>query len=145
MNTVWDKARICSYITGKIEESVNLDYKAAGALAKEQKKTTEITKDVSSFANSGGGVIIYGVRQFDAKNLSHLPEKIDPIDRREFNKEWLEHIISTIQPRPNVIIHSVQLSSAPDHVVYVVEVAAGRTAHQANDCRYYKSLFENSK
>jgi hypothetical protein len=32
----------------------------------------------------------------------------------------------------------VQLSSAPEHVAYVVEIPQGTTAHQAEDCRYYK-------
>ena len=68
----------------------------------------------------------------------HLPERMDPIDRRDFPKEWLEHVINTIQPRLKVIIHAVQLSSAPHHCAYVVDVQQSSTAHQARDRRYHK-------
>jgi hypothetical protein len=70
---------------------------------------------------------------------NHLPEKLDPIDRTKFTKEWLEHVISNIRPRPNgITIHSVTLTSGPNNVVYVVEIPKGETAHQALDHRYYK-------
>jgi hypothetical protein len=134
----WTEATINSYISGRIEESLSLEYKAAGALGKHDKCVTEITKDVSAFANSAGGIIIYGLREFSDKAQEHLPEKIDPVDRREFSKEWLEQILNTIQPRPKVIVHPVQLSSTAYHAVYVIEVPQSSTAHQARDHRYYK-------
>jgi hypothetical protein len=69
----------------------------------------------------------------------HLPDRLDPICRTTFSKEWLEQVISQIRPRiEGLIIHSVQLSSAPDHVAYVAEIPQGTTAHQANDFRYYR-------
>jgi schlafen family protein len=135
MGEVWTEQKIQSHITGQIEESLVLDYKAAGAL--DRSKKNDITKDISSFANSAGGTVIYGVREFSGAK-HHLPEKIDPIDRDQFDKEWLEHIIANIQPRLNVVIHPVQLASAPNHVAYVVEIPQGTTAHQATDFRYYK-------
>lgn len=46
-------------IQDEIEEDIHLDYKDGRALSKEEKKRTEITKDVSAFANSAGGIIIY--------------------------------------------------------------------------------------
>ena len=63
MADVWDEARVQQYIDDGIEESLNLDYKAAGALAKTDGKKKEITKDVSAMANSDGGIIIYGVTE----------------------------------------------------------------------------------
>jgi predicted HTH transcriptional regulator len=59
MSVEWNEEKVGLYIRDKIEESINLDYKAAGAIATE--KTTEIIKDISAFANSAGG-IIYGLR-----------------------------------------------------------------------------------
>lgn len=138
MSIVWNEARIQSYIDGKIEENLNLDYKGAGALARTPQALADISKHISAFANSAGGLVIYGIKEFDAKDKKHLPEKIDPIDRRKFSREWLEQIIADIQPRPTVLIHSVQLQSNPDHVVYVVEIPPGTTAHQAADLKYYK-------
>lgn len=96
---VWSYERIQNMIQDEIEESLHLDYKAAGALAKTPPKRNEIVKDVTAFANSDGGIIIYGVREFSDHERSHLPDKIDPISRADFSKEWLEQVISNAAPR----------------------------------------------
>jgi hypothetical protein len=138
MSQPWDEAKLQSYIANKVEESAALEYKAAGALSRDKRNTDEITKDVAAFANAAGGTLIYGIREFNAKDKQHLPERIDPVDRRDFSREWLEHIIGKIQPRLPVLIHPVPLASAPEHVAYVVEIEAGKTAYQAADMRYYR-------
>jgi len=81
-----DLKKVKSFIENKIEENLNLDYKASGSLQRNDKKTNEISKDVSAFANSDGGIIIYGIKE-DQINR-HLPESIDPINRNEISKEW---------------------------------------------------------
>lgn len=136
MSAAWDETRIQQYITDGVEESLTLDYKAAGALAADKK--AEIIKDVSAMANSAGGIIIYGVAEYQDDQHEHLPEKITPIDRTQFSKEWLEQVISNIRPKIDVLIHPVSLNTAPNHVVYVVEIPQSSTAHQARDKRYYK-------
>ena len=135
---LWNEAELQRYINDEIEESLTLDYKASGSLDKADVKKKEITKDVSAMMNAAGGFLIFGMSEFPAPK-NHLPERLDPIDRTKFTKEWLEHVISNIRPRPNgIIIHSVGLTSGPDAVVYVVEIPKGETAHQALDHRYYK-------
>jgi hypothetical protein len=135
----WDEAKLKELIRDKIEENYTLEYKSAGALARNDKAKSEITKDVSAMANSADGVLIYGLAEFQDDEQKHLPERIDPINRNDFSKEWLENIILQIQPRiPDLKIKSVQLASGSDHVVYVVEIPQGNAAHQANDCRYYR-------
>lgn len=135
----WSESRLQEMIRDGIEENYSLEYKAAPALSKESRKTSEITKDVSSIGNSAGGILVYGIAQFQDATRQHLPERIDPISRTSFSKEWLEHIISQIRPRINGLkINSVQLSSSSDHVAYVIEIPQGSTAHQANDFRYYR-------
>lgn len=135
----WGEAKLNELIRDKIEENLNLEYKGAGALARDSKVYIQITKDVSAMANSAGGVLIYGMAEFQDDTLKHLPERIEPIDRKNFSKEWLENLILQIQPRiSDLKIHSVQLTSGLDHVAYVVEVPQGNTAHQATDCRYYR-------
>lgn len=122
-----------------IEESLHLDYKAAGALAKTPQKKDEIVKDVSAFANSDGGIIIYGVGEHSATEMRHLPSEIDPIDRSLISKEWLEQVISNASPRiSNIRIHPVSVTTDPTKCFYVVEIPKGHTAHQANDGRYYR-------
>ena len=104
-------------------------------------KKTEITKDVSAMANSAGGLIIYGIREFDDKAKRHLPEKIDPIDRTLFSREWLEQVINNIRPRIDKLRITpvpVDPNAHPNSVVYVVEIPRSITAHQDSDLRYYR-------
>jgi hypothetical protein len=138
MMKVWDEAELQRHITEGVEEHSELEYKAAAALDAKNSDTNEITKDISAMANSAGGVVIYGIREF-AKPKKHLPERIDPIDRIAFNKERLEHIVNTIRPRLHEFkIIPVNLSSGSNDVCYVVEIPEGQTAHQCRDHKYYR-------
>jgi hypothetical protein len=139
MTRTWTEADLLQLIDDGVEESLQLDYKAADALAPTEAKRKEITKDVSAMANSAGGIVIYGIREFADKERRHLPERIDPLVRSQFSKERLEHIIRTIRPRiEGVHIEPVALSQRPDACAYVVTVPQGSTAHQAMDHRYYR-------
>ncbi len=135
----WTQERIQKFIDDKIEEGTYIDYKAAAALGRADSKKVEITKDVSAFANSGGGTIIYGVQEFGEEDKKHLPEKIDPVDGRDYSREWLDQIIGQISPKvEGVRIFPVRVGPEQWRVAYVVEVPKSLTAHQARDLRYYK-------
>lgn len=135
----WTESRLQNFITSEIEESLTLEYKSAEALDRNETKKKEITKDVSAMANSAGGVIVYGIREFEQDNRRHLPERITPVDRRQFPREWVEQIIQAIRPRiDGIVIHSVNLSSGENDVAFVIEIPQSNTAHQASDHRYYK-------
>jgi len=123
-------------IANGIEENAELEYKAADALLLNDKRITEATKDVSAFANSNGGILIYGIRE--NQTAKHLPGSIDPVDRKVTSKERLEQILNArIRPRIHDIkIHVVTI--ADDQVVYILEIPKGETAHQADDRRYYR-------
>lgn len=127
-------------ITNQLEENLHLDYKGADSLLKNDGKKREISKDVSAFANSDGGTIIYGIREFDDLSKRHLPERIEPIDRTFISKEWIEQVInSNIQPKiAGLLITPIQITSSINQVVYVVTIPKSNTAHQASDKKYYK-------
>ncbi|MCD9015178.1 AlbA family DNA-binding domain-containing protein [Parachryseolinea silvisoli] len=62
MNNFFDKTDfsfddIRSLINNEVEESIHLDFKDAAALDKSDRKKDEISKDISAFANSDGGII----------------------------------------------------------------------------------------
>lgn len=127
-------------IADGVEENISLDYKAADALQNTDGKKKEIAKDVSAMANAAGGVIIYGIKEFDTADKKHLPEKITPVNRQNFSKEQLEQLINNnISPKiEGLIIHPIQLLN-PDEVVYVIEIPQSDTAHQnTKDQRYYR-------
>ncbi len=121
-------------ISNEVEENIHLDYKASGALDKDERKRSEITKDVSAFANSDGGIIVYGISEED-----HKPKEISPIDGRVYTKEWLENVIQQIQPRiENVMIYPIRVNDLGQSI-YVVNIPrSGKAPHMARDKRYYK-------
>lgn len=135
----WTESKLQNFITSEIEESLTLEYKAGEALDRVETKKKEITKDVSAMANSAGGMIVYGIAEFGELEKRHLPEKITPVDRRNYPREWVEQIIQAIRPRiDGIVIHSVNLSSGENDTAYIIEIPQSNTAHQANDHRYYK-------
>jgi len=140
----WDEARLQAYIDSFIEESLTLDYKAAGSFALTDGKRKEITKDFSAMANSAGGILIYGVKEYADPERKHLAETIDPIDRTSFSKEWLEQVINNIRPHiDNVVIHPITLSSGPTDVAYAVEIPQSNTVSRpAQSKRSEKISFE---
>lgn len=132
----WSLERINEMRRTGVEESLALDYKAAAALDRSNSKTPiELTKDVSAFANSTGGILICGVGEDPANK--HLPGKLDPILRSAVSKEWLESIILNIQPRIDGL-EILPISIDTEHVLYVIEVPKSTTAHQARDHKYYR-------
>jgi len=134
----WNLDKIEELINNRVEESLNLDYKAAASLKRDSQKISEISKDVSAFANSDGGKIIYGVSENQANK--HWPGEIDPINRQEVTKEWLEQIIHTrIHPKIDGIhIFPIELKDSSDKVIFIVDVPQSNTVHQADDKKYYK-------
>lgn len=144
MKQNWNLELINKYIKNKVEENLHLDYKASGSLEKNDKKANEIAKDVSAFANSDGGTIIYGIKENSINK--HLPDETDPIDRNNISKEWIEQIIQgRITPRiQNLSIIPITIKE-PNEVVYVIEIPKSDTVHQANDRKYYKRFNFNSE
>lgn len=137
---MWNKEKLLEFIDKEIEENKHLEYKGADSIGKSDGVRKEIAKDVSSFANSDGGIIIYGIKEFDEKDKNHLPEKLEPIDRLIYSKEWIENVITgNISPKiENITIFPVELDKDNNLVAYVLDIKKGFTAHQANDYRYYK-------
>lgn len=75
----WDKADLQWHVDNQVEESLHLDYKAAYSLQKTDGKRAEVGKDVSAFANSDGGTIIYGMGENpNDTRLPLAPKGVDP-------------------------------------------------------------------
>jgi hypothetical protein len=123
-------------ISNEIEESIHLDYKEANALDKTDGKKKEISKDVSAFANSDGGIIVYGL-----KELNHKAHSVTYIDGDIITKEWLEQTInSSIQRRISELkIYPVRNNGNIKETVYVVKIPKSYdTPHMCKDKRFYK-------
>ena len=140
--TEFAPADIQALIADGVEQSIHLDFKAAPALDKNEKKKEEIAKDVSSFANSDGGIIVYGITE---KN--HCADSLSFIDGNAFTKEWLEQIInSKINKKiEGVQIFPVRFDNDVAKTVYVVKIPRSSSApHMSSDNRYYRRYNFNS-
>lgn len=126
---------IQALIDDEVQESLHLDYKEARAVGKTSKQKSDFAKDVSSFANSDGGVLIYGV-----KEKGHLPISITGIDHSQFSREFIEQTIRTniSPPSPNFTI--VQIPINQNESVYSIKVEKSfGTPHQCKDNKiFYK-------
>lgn len=134
----WNEEDILSLIQEGEKESLIMDYKECDALNRSDKKKNEISKDVSAFANSAGGTIIYGIIE-----NGHVPIDLDiGYDPNDITKEWLEQVInSRIQRKIDGIkINQVELTnSRKGKVLYVVYIPqSNRAPHMASDKRFYK-------
>ncbi|NMN37735.1 helix-turn-helix domain-containing protein [Pedobacter sp. SG918] len=127
---------IQSLIDNQVEESIYLDFKSAGSLAKDDKKRMELSKDVASFANSDGGIIVYGIKEVD-----HVASEFSFIDGNEFTKEWIEQVISSYVQRriSGVKIYPIRVDGDIKKSVYIVKIPYSYDApHLSKDNRYYK-------
>lgn len=134
----WTEEDLLSLIANGVQEDVSLDYKRSDALQKTEACKSELSKDVSAFANSTGGTLVYGVEED-----GHVPISFDQgLDPDVITKEWLDQVIaSRIQRRiEGVRINQIKLTqNVPGRVAYVVYVPQSfRAPHQAADKKFYK-------
>ena len=129
-------------------EGHQLEYKEARALLKNnESRRDDVSKDVSSFLNAGGGSIVYGIRQDrgGGRTTAPIPLRFDPqqdgFDPTTVTVETLENVItSSIYKRPGGdLFHIEEVPMAKGRVVFVVDVAQSMVgAFQAHDRKFYR-------
>ena len=152
----WWSNEIGRMLQDQTPEDLHLDYKeqrsllppgrGGGVGIDKQKRAEDISKDVSAFLNSDGGVLVYGVAESispDDTGGSPVPGSAQVgFTRGEIDKETIENLItSNIQPKPSPdLFQVVEVPYGSDgRLVFIVEVAAGfGDVWQAKDKRYYR-------
>ena len=144
-------------------ENLYLDYKERRSLLPpgkggpgidKEKRRDDVSKDVTSFLNSDGGILIYGVPETtdpsstggtpvplsESSDIGFTPE--DKVD-----KETLENLItSNIQPIPGPSLFQITEVDHGDRRVFVVEVKPGiGDVWQAKDKKYYERFHYKSE
>lgn len=119
---------IQNLINGKIKESLTLEYK------KEIGKNEEIAKDISAFANTSGGVIIYGVEEKDG-----IPVSFNWIESKGI-KERIENVLlSKILPKlEEYKIKQINNPNNKAESVYIITVQESINAPHMANYKYYK-------
>lgn len=137
----WTEDDILSLKGSRAQESLYLEFKSSESLGKDDRKRDEMSKDVSAFANSEGGDILYGVLEH-GKPPPSFGDVDNGIDIRDITPEWVEQVIqSRIQPRiDGVRINPIELGKTrKGRFVYAIHIPSSPNApHQASDKRYYK-------
>jgi hypothetical protein len=117
----------------------------------EGKVLDELAKQLSAFANTGGGQIIYGLIDAGAVDNGGIARSVRG---RQSTKEWLEEVIPTLTDFEVVgfNVYDIQpkatgSSLAPDKSLYVVDVRdSERAPHQSKrDFKYYVRLGGKSR
>jgi hypothetical protein len=151
--TDWS-AELPKLLASKEPESSHLDYKDRRALLPQNKqggldkgkRSEEVSKDVSAFLNSDGGILIYGIREDrQAESSAPIPAEFDPVQdgfgSGEIAIEYIENIIlSNIKPRPGPELFKVVSVEFQGRTVFVVEVAKSESGivFQAKDLKFYR-------
>lgn len=129
---------IDSLISSKAEESLYLEFKSSGSFGVTDQKKNEIAKDVSAFANSDGGILIYGLNE-----VNHMADSHSFVDGNQFTKEWLENVITSRITRriPYITVHPIRYNNDFLKTVYVVKVGRSYQApHMTSEKKFYKRL-----
>lgn len=135
----------------KQEESLTLEFKSCNELRagasrhgrphpqSQDEINMELSKDVSSFLNSNGGTIIYGIREKKsrAEGLDR-DQSFKPGEKQ--TSEWLTHLIRAhISPSPSLVdVYSIAFDDQSWFLV--VDILQGQEAYQARDKRFYKRV-----
>jgi len=118
---------IRNLIDAKIEESLTLEYK-------EKLDNREVAKDISAFANTDGGAIIYGVIAKDRRpvTISWIPDA--GVEEKIHNV-----IMTAIHPEiKGVGVNRLANPSNDSEAVFVIRIPKSPEApHMAADNRYY--------
>lgn len=124
---------IQALIDNHAEENVHLEFKCADALLKEN--TDKITKTLSAFANSDGGVVIYGVVEKD-----HVASDFSFMDGNKITAEKISLLARYVQPSiEGLTIFPIRKDDDLMKSIYVVKVPkSDKAPHMAKDHKYYK-------
>ena len=125
---------IDALLQNKIPESDILDYK------QQFPDENDLLKHISAFANTRGGVMIFGITE---SGRGGYPIQIDGIDSSAINKERIEQLIlSNIVPRLHVKLRAVQHPDT-DKSVFLIQIPYSQyRPHFSNRTKKFYKRFQ---
>ncbi|HBN09141.1 MAG TPA: hypothetical protein DD435_11015 [Cyanobacteria bacterium UBA8530] len=135
-----DHRDILNFIEQKNEEAWNLDYKEY----RPEMRLEDIVKDVTAFANSGGGLIILGISEIQdpANHLKIFPGEITWC-LASLSKEQLENKIQgNSEPRIHVHIEPIRHPLSNGMAIYLIDIPQSEMPpHQFKKTKKYYKRF----
>ena len=140
---------VWKFLEQRIGENLTLDYKRE--LSPESAKDrSELCKDVSALANSGGGTILYGVDEEKPDRTPRFPLEGTPrYTGRQPIEEWAAQVIRAgVQPSMDFEIRVYDLDDESGRCVMIIRTSASPLApHMVTlreDNRYYGRFYRRS-
>lgn len=120
-----------------IREDVYLDFKSGKQVKDRDRHVASLRKDVAAFANSMGGVLVFGVQDRPAPGDGEVsgPWLLDPVEKKDLDRlsrqqvhRDLHTVVGLLQPQPTVsepiaveggfvVLVAVRRMSAPIYIV----------------------------
>lgn len=117
------------------DEDNRWELKSANILASKGELKKELGKQMSAFANSGGGCLVIGFAD-KTRQVQACEEKIGRQSMKDFLSTMVEQSVE--YPLQSYSVHRIPFTSEPTHSVFVIEVGDSPAApHQAKDERQY--------
>jgi Schlafen, AlbA_2 len=127
-------------LIGTAEESIDLEFKSGRVFDDFNPARQELVKDVTAFANAGGGTIIFGVAERQEYGRIYAG-RIESITNRTVTKD---RIAETIWANTDPSFRGFKINVIPvpgGGDIYVIHVDQGDTAYQNRiDKRFYQRV-----
>ncbi len=149
----WDEEYILSLPVGEfdwLEAKGRRSLDLTLAAVTENAVLETISKEVSAFANSGGGTLVYGLTDPEPGETEWNVDDggVDVMIKKNGTKEWLETVIPNQMEPPleKFNVYAIPPSSPNTKIqqgraLFVVEVPdSPKAPHQAKDYRYYSRV-----
>jgi len=152
----WDEEYIINLPPGEHDW---IEFKGAKSLdlhlngVDENKVMNELSKQMSAFANSGGGTLVYGIKDPQPGQKRQVDNGGIDLKIKKNTKAWLEDIIpNLVELKLNKFNVYVIEKSLPTSMIkqnkglILIEIPHSENApHQANDKRYYARVAGKSR